>query len=93
MDGIPYLYKKLLSRLNKDMELDLREFKKQITFVRISKQEWKEILKDLERLGLAKKKNKRKVIILQGFIISTHATAIMLLYFLFFLYYAILLAI
>jgi len=47
-----YAYRKILDKVFNDIEIELREFKKQLTYLRFSKKEYKYILRDLQQLGL-----------------------------------------
>jgi len=47
-----YAYRKILDKIFKNIEVELREFKKQLAYLRFSKKEYKYILHDLVQLGL-----------------------------------------
>jgi len=47
-----YVYRKILDKVFKNIEVELREFKKQLAYLRFSKKEYKYILHDLQQLGL-----------------------------------------
>jgi len=47
-----YAYRKILDKVFKNLEVELREFKRQLAYLRFSKKDYKYILHDLQQLGL-----------------------------------------
>jgi len=62
---IPHMLEQFILKLDLDARqertVDIEEFKHFVTYFRLSPDEWKKILKDLENIGIIESHNKQKI--------------------------------
>jgi len=91
MADLPYLYRKILSRIAKDNERTYRDLKRDLSYFRVDTRDINQILKELKGLGLIdiKRKKRKKVVIIKrkGLANALYvATIVVYLYTLIFIY-------
>jgi len=62
---VPHILEQFILKMDLDArqerEIDIEEFKHLVTYFRLSPDEWKNILKDLDSIGIIESYNKQKI--------------------------------